>query len=253
MIQELLDKKGKGEELTEEEQKTLGEFDSIVNEYTLKLNEEITSLKKSLESNKGLEEEIQILKEKYNLSDEETKRVKKEKEELEKKIQEESVNIEDLRETLRKNAEEQKNKALQRQKEEQELMFNKQKEELEKRLKKLENELKEQSELNKISAFKQEIMKEKERRPYLHNELDKILNEVDINGLEKAKIVLNFLFESKDHDIEMDNYLKRKSAGTSIFKKEGEEEKNPEKKKNPLHEKYGDLNVELIKKYRFGR
>lgn len=221
-IQEILNKQLKGEELTAEEQELLKAFEEAVNktseDKTKKLAEELNSLKSIAEQKTELEKTIEDLKNKYNLSNNEAEKIRKEKEGLEKQIQEETTNIEDLRASLRKIADEQKEKELKAQREEQEKKLQAQREEMENRIKQMEEQLKAQVKLNEVNQFKQEVMSEKAKRPYLDSELDKILTEIEVNGLDKSKMIFNFLLEMKNHEQEMDLYKKKQEAGSSILK-----------------------------------
>ncbi len=217
MLLEALKKRQEGEELTEVELALLAEYDEQVAKETEKEKQIAKSLEEKVNQQSELEKTIEELKEKYNMSSSEAEKIKKEKEELEKKINEDTANIEDVRATLRKIADEQKEKALQQQKEEQEKQLAEQKKELQTRIEQMEEQLKQQLKINELNSFRQEVFAEKTKRPYLVAELDKILAEIEVNGIEKSKIIFNFLLESKNHEQEMETFKRKQEAGTNIF------------------------------------
>lgn len=218
MLAELLAKRERQEQLTEDEIAILSEYDKRVEEATKALQEKYSNLENEVKGKSDLEKRIEELNSKSKDTQEELERIRKEKEELEKQVQE-AGNIEDIRASLRKALEDKQALELEREKEKQARILKEKEDTLNSKILELEKQLQEQSKQNEISNFKQELMQEKSKRPYLINQLDKIFNEIETKGVQQSKMILNFLLESINHDEEMESFNRKSSAGTSILEK----------------------------------
>lgn len=239
MLLELLEKRARNEELTEEELKILAEYDAQLENTTKELKEKVDLLaneKETIVGNKTeLEKKIEELNSKLSNSNTEIEKIVKEKEELEKKIVE-TADIEEVKTAIRKSMEAKQEEAIKREKIKQEELLKQKENELNKKLKELEEELKKQSELNKLNAFKSEVMEEKAKRPYLADKLDKILNDLEITGVQQSRVILNFLIESVNHDEEIEKYNKKIKAGSNIFNDKEIQTKTTKELKDPFEE-----------------
>lgn len=248
MLKEVLIKRSKGEELTDEEKELLKQYDESV----LELNSKLKLLETEKELNtKKLEtasEELQKkLKELENVSNE-LESTKTEKESFMKLLDDEKSSAK-IKEELAKLEAEKKLKSEQeiKEKESKEILNR-----YEQTMKTLQSEMDTIKKQNDMFKFKYDISQKKQQYPYLEKEIDTILNEVEVKGIELSKQILEFLINSKNHDEEMKKYLAIKNAGSDIFIKEKKEQKSEQEEKiDPKYEKFKGLNIDLLKKYGF--
>ena len=247
MLKELLRKRANNEQLTEQELAILKEYDESLVETNSKL--------------KVLEEEKELNKQKYESINESLQNKLAELAEKEKALNE----VSDKNNTLLKLLEDEKSSAavkeeLARIETEKKLL--KEKEEKEKAAKakiqtyeenfnKLQAELEQMKQQNALMNFKYEISKKKEEFPYLENEIQAILDNVETKGLDVSRTILEFLISTKNHEEEMKKYIAKKDEGKSILEEKGKILKEKEKSVDPKYQKYEGLNIELMKKYRF--
>lgn len=228
MLAELLAKRERQEQLTEEELAILAEYDKRIEEATKALQDKYSNLENEIKGKSDLEKRIEELNSVSKTTQEELEKIRKEKEELEKQVQE-AGNIEDIRASLRKALEEKQALELEKEKEKQARIAKENEDKLNSRIAELEKQLQDQAKQNEIVNFRQEILQEKAKRPYLATQLDKILNELETKGVQQSKMILNFLLEAINHEDEMDAYTRKATAGTSILEKKEKEVKINEK------------------------
>lgn len=218
MLLELLEKRKNNEQLTEEELKTLAEYDNLMNETTKSYVDKVATLENEVKSKSELEKKIEELNSQSKLTLEELTKVKSEKEDLEKQVQN-AVDIEEVKTNLRKALEEKQALELEREREKQAKKIKEKENELSSKIQELENKLKEQASLNELNGFRQEVMQEKIKRPYLVKQLDKILSELETKGVSQSRMIMNFLLESINHDEELGIFNRKAEAGQSILEK----------------------------------
>lgn len=218
MLLELLEKRKNNEQLTEEELKTLSEYDNLISETTKSYIDKVNTLEGEVKVKSELEKKIEDLNSKSKLTLEELEKIKAEKENLEEQVKN-AVDIEEVKTNLRKALEEKQALELEREREKQAQKIKEKENELSSKIQELEKQLKEQANINELNNFKQELMQEKINRPYLVKQLDKILNELQVKGVSQSRMILNFLLESINHDEEIEQYNRKLESGKSILEK----------------------------------
>lgn len=206
MLKTLLDKRAKGEQLTDEELVILKEYDDTVLEIKSELNTKIEE-----EKNKFINADIE-LQNKLKLIEE----LENSKKALEETINE-SKNIEDVKIKLREELEKKKQEELEKEKTRLKEMLDSLKQENENKLKEIKEEMEKQKLFNEKLQFKSFINEEILKRPYLEVQLKKLLNDIETSDLQQSKFLYNFLVESVNHEAEMEQYKKRLESGKNIF------------------------------------
>lgn len=249
MLKEVLLKKEKGEDLTEEELNLIKEYEDSLIEINSKLklleDEKILNTKKFEATNEELQNTV---KELARVSSE-LETTKSEKESFMKLLDDEKSSTA-IKEELAKLETEKKLKLEQenRDKQNRETITR-----YENSLKTLQEEMNKIKSQNEIMNFKYTLSKKKEEYPYLEKEIQSILEGVDEKGIELSNSILEFLIKSKNHDEEMKKYLAIKQAGSSIFDNKGKIDNKDIKKEDtdPKYARFKGLNVELMKEYGF--
>lgn len=250
MLKEALLKRSKGEELTEEEKALLQQYDELnqetVSKMTLLEQEKELNAQKFATANEELQEK---LKELATIS-EELSTTKGEKETFMKLLDDEKSSAK-IKEELAKLEAEKELKAKAKAKEEET------KAELsryEQSIQTLTEQMDKIKKENDIFKFKYEMSKKKQDYPYLENEINNILAEVEVKGIDLSNQILEFLINSKNHDEEMKKYQAIKKKGSSIFEEVSKQVQVKEEKKeeiDPKYAKYKGLNLDLLKQYGF--
>lgn len=206
MLKTLLDKRAKGEQLTDEELVILKEYDDTVLEIKSELNTKIEEEKnKFINADTELQNKLKLIEELENS-----------KKALEETINE-SKNIEDVKIKLREELEKKKQEELEKEKTRLKEMLDSLKQENENKLKEIKEEMEKQKLFNEKLQFKSFINEEILKRPYLEVQLKKLLNDIETSDLQQSKFLYNFLVESVNHDSEMEHYKKRLESGKNIF------------------------------------
>lgn len=216
MLKDLLEKKARGEELTEPELALIAEYEEQLNKISSTFTSKIEELQGKVNEKDEIEKKLAELQELNASKLQELDSLKNEKEELEKKIQE-SGNIEEIKSAVRKAMETKQQLELERERNKQKELIKQKEDEATQRIKALEDKLVAYEKLRKESDLKQELVEEKMKRPYLVKQLDKLIGEIEIKGVDQSRMILNFLLEGINHDEEVDKYNKAQSAGTSIL------------------------------------
>lgn len=210
---EILEKRKKGEPLTEEEVALLAEYDETLKLQTHQMDllktEKETYETKFLSAQKELEDKIRILSEK----EEEVNKVISEKKEIED-IYNTAKNAEEAKIILeRAKADKEKAEAIKKVEEER---AKKEKLEQEKYDKMLQ-ELAELKEKNAIANLKEKIMLDKVQKPYLETGLNSILANINSKPVAESEMAYNLLLTLYNHDSEMEKIESAKKAGSSIL------------------------------------
>lgn len=250
MLKEALLKRNKGEGLTDEEKVLLQQYDELNQESVSKIalleKEKELNVQKFQTANDELQEK---LKELATISEELTT-TKGEKETFMKLLDDEKSSAK-IKEELAKLEAEKEIKAKAKAKEEEA------KAELsryEQSIQTLTEQMDRIKKENDIFKFKYEMSNKKQEYPYLEHEIDNILSEVDVKGIELSNQILQFLINSKNHDEEMKKYQANKKKGSSIFEEVSKQVQVKEEKKeeiDPKYARYKGLNIDLMKEYGF--
>ena len=239
---ELLNKRNKKEDLTEEELAFLNQYDESIAVHLAELETakaQADDLKAKMENmDSELQDKNRILTEKQL----EVETLTTEKGNYKKIIEESESTTEARKAVERMKAEREKSEAIKEAEKEKARIKAESDLEKQKATEELEN-LK-----NKIAfiEFEKNVNIEKNKRPYMAKLLDKILVELPVKGLKESEIGFKYLLDVFNHDEEMIKWEASQVAGTDIFTKTKVEIKETEEKKDP---KYGKLNVDLAKKY----
>lgn len=219
-MKEILEKIAKGEALTEAEIKQLEKFNADMLEKQAELDRVKAEKEDFSQKLANANTELQIKL--TELSDKEAKltEIETKKKEIEELIKEANTKA-DLDAKMAENKKRAEELLLEKQKQdaikEAELKAQKLIEEKEKETKAFKEQVKKLEEEQSKIKFQNLIMSEKVKRPYLENGLNKILDELEVKGVESSKIVFDFLVESVDHDAEMAKFKMSQSAGSSVF------------------------------------
>lgn len=216
MLKDLLEKKAKGEELTEQELALIAEYEEQLGKISSNFTSKIEELQGKVNEKEEIEKKLAELQELNTSKLQELDSLKVEKEELEKKIQE-SGNIEEIKSAVRKAMETKQQLELERERNKQKELIKQKENEATERIKALEEKLSSYEKLRKESDLKQELVEEKMKRPYLIKQLDKLITEIEVKGVDQTRMILNFILEGINHEEELDKYTKAQSAGTSIL------------------------------------
>lgn len=102
-----------------------------------------------------------------------------------------------------------------------------------------------------ISAFKEKIMLEKAKRPYASTQLERILTEIPVKGLEKSELMFEAVLDIyADHEKELTKYEASKTAGSDIFTKTQTVVVETQAKEDKTVNKDSDI-LEIAKKLNF--
>lgn len=237
MLKLLLEKRNKGEQLTEEELSILKEYDdsllSIKNEYITKLEEEKTKL---VNADNELQSKLKLIEELENNK----KSLEESKKQLEEMVNK-SESLEDIKIKLRQELEDKKHQELEKEKKRLQEMLDLIKQDNEKKLKEIQQEMENQKIFNEKLQFKSFINEEIIKRPYLELQLKKIMSDIETTDLKQSKLIYNFLVESVNHENEMEQYNKRKESGQNIFNLDINEKDKEKIIKNKQDEEFEDF------------
>lgn len=223
MLKELLEKRAKNEDLTEEELNILKDYDDSI---AVQMSE-LKALKTEREANttkySNLEETIKELTKNLELRDSDLKKVSDEKKSIEEILKNTETTQKALLEIERQKVEKENKDRLEAER------LAKEKAEQD-RLEQINSITKAKEELEnkvKLMEFKFRMNTEKMEKPYLANQIDSIIKEVDVRGVDSSETIYSFLINSMNHDEEMEKYNIKKNQGSSIFdnKDKGKEEK----------------------------
>lgn len=242
LLSELLNKRAKGEQLTEEELAFLSDYDKNIAVYL----SDIEKLKTEKESyatkfdnaNQELQDKLKVLTDKEKALEQ----AEMEKQNIEK-ILANAKSAEEARIAIEKDrADKEKREEVKRLELEAQAKLEleaKAKKEMEAELERLKNE-------KALMQFEKKVLAEKIKRPYLEKQLDKILTDIPTKELRDSEIYFNILIDMVNHEDEMRRWNEKQEAGTDIFSKKETKIDNKQPKVDP---KYGTLNIDLGKKY----
>lgn len=212
-LRELLNKRAKGEELTPEELAVLKEYDETIAEVNaqLELEKQAKALaeEKFTSANTELQDKLKELAELSNS----VETTKAEKEAIEKLLETQKTTAEVQIERAKIQAEANAKKEREAKAKEKLEAEEKAKAEMEA----YKNRLAEAEKQMAITNFKFQMMTEKANRPYLATEIDLLLSEVEVKGVELSKTLFEYFVKTKNHEEEMANFKKKQEAGTSIL------------------------------------
>lgn len=223
MLKELLEKRAKGEQLTDEELAILKDYDDSVAVHV----SELTALKTEKEAfttkYTNLEEMVKELTKNLQIRDNDLKKVSDEKKSIEEILKNTETTQKALLEIERQKVEKENKERLEAER------LAKEKADQD-RLEQINSITKAKEDLEnkvKLMEFKFEMNSEKVNKPYLSNQIDNIIKEVEARGVDSSKTIYNFLINSMNHDEEMEKYNIKKNQGSSVFdnKDKGKEEK----------------------------
>lgn len=242
-LKQILEKRLKGEELTDDEKIIVQEYDELSVESNSKIEllekEKELNIKKFENASSELEnklKEFSEISQRLNSVESEKATIMQllEDEKSATKIKEEMARMEAEKKAKTEKEKEEKKKAEAISK-------------YENMVKELQNELSAIKSNNDLFKFKYDMTQNKIKYPYLEKEIDTIINEVEVKGIELSEQIFKFLIESKNHEEELKKFKAKKEAGSSIFKNIGTQEVKEERKLDP---RFGNINMELAKKYR---
>lgn len=214
MLKQLLEKRSKGEQLTDEELAILKEYDENILEAQSKIALELENLKtKFTNADTELQNKLKEIENLQNTN----KSLESSKKSLEE-IVNKSENIEDVKIKLRTELENEKKEALEKENKRVQEMLDEIKKDNETKLSALKAQFEEQKIYNDKLQFKSLIKDEIIKRPYMESQLNKLYNEVDESDLNQSKFLFNFLISSVNHENEMEQYKKKQETGKNIFK-----------------------------------
>jgi chromosome segregation ATPase len=210
---ELLNKRKNGEDLTEEELAILKEYDDSVAVHLSEI-ERIKTEKELAESKLStVDTELKEKSKQLSEKEEALKRELDEKETMKKILENTNSTHEAKLEMERQKADKERKDELAREKAKADALREKEEEERKAQLKELAD-IKEQLAIN---SFEKKVLSEKTRRPYLEKQLDRVLTEIQVKGLEKSQMALEVMLELYNHDEEMAKWEANKQKSTDIF------------------------------------
>lgn len=213
MLKLLLEKRNKGEQLTEEELAILKEYDENMASLKAEMQSELDKEKaKFSNADNELQAKLKLIEELENNK----KSLEESKKQLEEMVNK-SENIEDVKIKLRQELEKKKQDELEKEKQRVQEMLESIKKDNENRLKELKEEMEKQKLQSEKIQFKAFIREEIVKRPYLESQLNKLLTDIEDGDLNQSKFIYNFLVDGVNHDNEMEQFNKRKEAGKNIF------------------------------------
>lgn len=213
MLKLLLEKRKKGEQLTEEELAILKEYDDNIESVKKEMLSEIEKEKaKFVNADTELQEKLKLIVELENNN----KSLEESKKQLEEMVNK-SQSIDDVKIQIRNEIEKKKQDELEKEKQRVQEMLESIKKENENRMKEIKEEMERQKLQTEKIQFKSFINEEILKRPYLEVQLKKLLSDIEDGDLQQSKFIYNFLVDSVNHENEMEQYKKRKEAGKSIF------------------------------------
>lgn len=213
MLKELLEKRNKNEQLSEDELNILKEYDENISNIQSQHKTEFDEMKNKFSS---ADSELQETLKKLSELEKSQKALEESKQSLEEMVKK-SENIEDVKIKLREDYEKKAKEKAENEKKQFEELAQSLKKENEEKLKQLQEEIAKQKEFNEKLAFKTLVNEEIVKRPYAQTQLKMILDNIDTTDLNQSKNLFNFVCNSYNHDVEMENYKKRKEAGSNIF------------------------------------
>ncbi|MGL5962422.1 MAG: hypothetical protein ACRCZ0_10815 [Cetobacterium sp.] len=209
----MLNKRAKGDELVQEELDFLKEYDESLADVhaQLELEKQAKALaeEKFNSANTELQDKLKALTE---LSDTfENARIEKEAIEKLLETQKTTAEVQVARTKLQAEAEAKK-EAMAKAKERTEAD-----ERVKAEMEDYKSKLNETQKQMDITNFKFQMMMEKASRPYLTTEIDILLSEVEVKGVELSKTLFEYFVKARNHEEEMSNFKKKQEAGTSIL------------------------------------
>lgn len=212
-LTELLKKRSKNEELTEEEKAFLSEYDKNIAEHLAEI-ERLKTEKETVEVKLGtFENELKTKEELLKEKEETLSKVTAEKEDITKAL-DNAKSIEEAKKDLEKaKAEKEKMEAVRLAEEEKAKLLEQERlarEEQQEELRKMKEQI-------EIMNFEKEVINEKSKRPYLEKQLTKVLSDLKTKTLAESKTYYSVLINLFNHDEEMAKWRAQQTASSNVF------------------------------------
>lgn len=232
-LKELLIKRGKNEDLSEEELNILKEYDESIQIYTSKIEqleaEKTMAETKFSNADKEYQNALTQLSEKQSLID----KLENDKKDIQSVLDSTKSTQDAKMEMARIQAEKEKAEQLRKAEEERQQALAREQQEREN----LVNELKDVKSKYAKLQFTSEVQTKIATKPYIATQLKNLLAEIETEDLEKCVLKLSMLESIFNHEEEMQKYEASKKAGSSIFEKKEQqvvEQPNPVDSKSDL-------------------